>query len=106
MAHLRREGMRVLATDWRCRLGQIDIVAEENGTVVLVEVKARRGATFGTAAEAVDARKQHKLRSLLDAYRSATHRLQQPCRIDVVALRLDANLRVASCEHIRDAVRD
>jgi putative endonuclease len=97
--------LRVVARDWRCRLGQLDIVCEEAGVLVAVEVKARRGDRFGLPQEAVDGRKQAKLRVLLDAFRRASGRRDQPCRIDVVAVRFDHRLRPLSCEHIRDAVR-
>jgi putative endonuclease len=104
VAHLRARGLRLVARDWRCRLGQLDIVCEEAGVLVAVEVKARRGVGFGLPQEAVDRRKQAKLRLLLEAYRQASGRGDQPCRIDVVAVRLDRELRLLSCEHIRDAV--
>ena len=96
--------MTLLARDWRCRLGQIDVVALDGETVVVVEVKARRGLAFGLPQEAVDARKQRKLRMLAEAYCAATGRRDRPVRIDVVALLLDSAMRVRSCEHIRDAV--
>ena len=104
LAHLESSGLRVLARDWRCRLGQLDIVCEEAGVLVAVEVKARRGDRFGTPQEAVDRRKRAKLRALLDAYRFSSGRGDQPCRIDVVAVRLGRGLQPVSCEHIRDAV--
>jgi putative endonuclease len=104
--HLREHGFRILARDWRSRIGQIDIVAEDGETLVLVEVKARRGVSFGLPEEAVDARKRHKLRMLLETYRSATKRQKQPCRIDVLGLLLDDHLAVTRCEHIKDAVQD
>jgi len=103
--HLEQQGYKILARDWRNRLGQIDIVAEDANTLVLVEVKARRGTAFGTPQEAVDARKQRKLRTLLEVYRATTHRREQPCRIDVVALLLDDGLKVTQVEHIKDAVQ-
>ena len=90
MHHLKEQGFRILARDWRSRIGQIDIVAEDGETLVLVEVKARRGVAFGLPEEAVDARKRQK----------------QPCRIDVLGLLLDDHLAVTRCEHIRDAVSD
>lgn len=105
VAHLEFSGLRVVARDWRCRLGQLDIVCEEAGVLVAVEVKARRSDRFGLPQEAVDRRKQAKLRSLLDAFRLARGRRDQPCRIDVVAVRFDRELRPLSCEHIRDAVQ-
>ena len=103
--HLKEQGFRILARDWRSRLGQVDILAEDGATLVLVEVKARRGTAFGLPQEAVDARKQRKLRTLLEVYRSQTHRREQACRIDVIALLLDTNLGVTKVEHIRDAVQ-
>jgi putative endonuclease len=96
--------MSVLARDWRCRLGQIDVVVLDGDTVVIVEVKARRGLAFGLPQESVDFRKQRKLRLLTDAYLAATGRRGSPVRIDVVALLLDARLQVVRCEHIRAAV--
>jgi putative endonuclease len=85
-------------------LGQIDIVALDGDTLVVVEVKARRGLTFGLPQESVDARKRRKLRMLAEAYLGATGRRDQQVRIDVVALLLDNALRTVRCEHIRDAV--
>ena len=95
----------MLARDWRCRLGQLDLVCEEGGVIVAVEVKARRGDRFGLPQEAVDRRKQAKLRALLQAFLLASGQRDQPCRIDVVAVRLDRELRPLHCELIRDAVR-
>ena len=96
--------MSILARDWRCRLGQIDVVALDGDTVVVVEVKARRGLTFGLPQEAVDVRKRRKLRLLAHAYLGATGRRDHRVRIDVVALLLDRALQTVRCEHIRDAV--
>jgi putative endonuclease len=104
LSHLRAAGLRLIARDWRCRLGQLDLVCEDGEVLVAVEVKTRRGEAFGTPQEAVDRRKQAKLRVLLEAFRGATGRTGQACRIDVVAVRCDRDLRPVSCEHIRDAV--
>lgn len=106
LEHLRKQGFKILARDWRSPLGQIDIVAEEGDTLVLVEVKARRGTGFGLPQEAVDGRKQRKLRVLLETYRAQTHRRSQPCRIDVVALLIGPDLSVSRIEHIKDAVQE
>ena len=101
---VRDHGWTVLARDWRAQVGQIDIVAEDGETLVLLEVKARRGTGFGLPEEAVDARKQQKLRTLMETYRLATKRQKQPCRIDVLGLILDDKLQVTRCEHIPNAV--
>src|SRR3989304_1696744 len=55
-AHLEAKGYRVLATNFRVREGEVDIVAERGGVVAFVEVKTRRGDAMGSAVEAVDAR--------------------------------------------------
>lgn len=104
LSYLREQGFTIIARDWRNKLGQIDIVAEDGDTLVLVEVKTRRGVGFGLPEEAVDARKRQKLRVLIEAYRATTKRQKQPYRIDVVGLILDRDLKVTRCEHIRNAV--
>jgi putative endonuclease len=104
ITHLKGQGYQIIARDWRSRIGQIDIVAEDEGTLVVVEVKARRGTTFGLPEEAVDLRKQRKLRALMENYLAANKRQEQPCRIDVLGLLLDESLSVSHCEHIKDAV--
>jgi putative endonuclease len=106
LAWVRDRGWTVLARDWRARNGQIDLVAEDGGTLVVLEVKARRGTGFGLPEEAVDARKQQRLRVLMETYRLATRRQRQPCRIDVLGLILDEHLQVTRCEHIPNAVGD
>jgi putative endonuclease len=98
--------MRVLAVDWRCRLGQIDLIAQDGETLVIVEVKARRGVRFGLPQEAVDLRKQRKLRQLADVYRQQAARGADLVRIDVIGLLLNAQLSVVRCDHLRDAIQD
>jgi putative endonuclease len=58
---LRRAGLRVVARNWRCRHGEIDLVAEEGGTLVFAEVRFRSGEGFGGAAESVTAAKHARL---------------------------------------------
>lgn len=63
--HLSADGLEVLARNWRCDLGELDLVAREpDGTVVFVEVKTRAGTGFGLPAEAVGWAKARKLRTL------------------------------------------
>ncbi|MGB2693684.1 MAG: YraN family protein, partial [Dehalococcoidia bacterium] len=61
IAHLEAKGYRVLATKFRVREGEVDIVAERDGVVAFVEVKTRRGDAMGAAIEGVDARKAQRL---------------------------------------------
>ena len=64
-AHLVAAGMVLLERNWRCRAGELDLVAQEpDGTIVFVEVKTRSGTGFGAPSEAVDRRKAAKVRSV------------------------------------------
>jgi putative endonuclease len=101
-AMLRAAGLDVLECRYRTPDGEIDLVAREAGTLIFVEVKARRGADFGSAEEAVDWRKQRRLVAAARAYLCQVgHRGDS--RFDVVAVESRAG-RV-SCRWIRDAFR-
>lgn len=63
-AHYEGEGYRILARNWRVRTGEIDLVCRRGDTVVFSEVKTRSSGRFGRGLEAVDWRKQRKLRAL------------------------------------------
>lgn len=62
--HLRAAGLTIVATNWRCADGEIDIVARDHDVVVICEVKTRRTDVFGTPAEAVTRTKAARLRRL------------------------------------------
>lgn len=62
--HLRAEGAEILARNWRCREGEIDIVARHGDTLVFCEVKTRGGSGYGSGAEAVAGRKAARIRRL------------------------------------------
>jgi putative endonuclease len=85
-ARLEAAGMRVVARNWRCREGEIDLVAAGPGLLVFCEVKTRRGHGYGSPAAAVIHAKQARLRRLAAAYLAAS--AVPPCRIrfDVVAV--------------------
>lgn len=59
---LRKKGWQVLAAGYRCRLGEIDLIARKGRFIVFLEVKLRKSEDYGRAAEAVDSRKQSRLR--------------------------------------------
>lgn len=98
---LRRQGYRILARNWRCPLGEIDLVAKAGSTLVFCEVKARRTTEFGRPFEAISAAKQHRLRQLADYYLSFIHKKPAPARFDVISILLTDGK--PSIEHIRDA---
>lgn len=85
---LEASGARVLARNWRCRLGELDLVVQEpDGTVVVVEVKTRSGTGFGLPAEAVGTAKARRLRTLARAWLAEARPSGAPdVRFDVVAV--------------------
>lgn len=87
-AHLQNAGLTVLARNWRCSLGELDIVARENDVLVFVEVKTRSGLAFGHPAEAVTEAKAARIHRLamrwLEEHRCAGQR--QNLRFDVVSV--------------------
>jgi putative endonuclease len=83
---LARRGYSILARRHRTRFGEIDIIAMDAGVLVFVEVKARRVTAFGTPAESVTWRKQHRLHRLASAYVAANRLSGLPCRFDVVTV--------------------
>ena len=85
--HLQARGLVVMARNWRCSEGEIDIVATDGiGRLIICEVKTRSGVGFGLPAEAVDARKRQKLRRLAQLYATATCRGWVSFRFDVVSV--------------------
>jgi len=85
-AELARRGYAVVARRYRTRFGEIDIVCEGRGTVVFVEVKARRTTRRGEAAEAVSRAKRRRIAAMALDYLAWTGQLGRRCRFDVVAI--------------------
>ncbi|MDP9131739.1 MAG: YraN family protein [Nitrospirota bacterium] len=101
-AYLRRQGFRILGRNVRSPLGELDLVADDQGVLVFIEVKRRRTGIFGGAIEAVDARKRAKLIQLAAQY-LAQHRIRnRACRFDVVLIQDDVE-PAAAVQHIANA---
>jgi putative endonuclease len=94
-------GFRVVARNWRCRLGELDLVVERRGVLVFCEVKSRSGAGFGGGYEAVTWRKRAKLRSLADAFLQEHGASPSAIRFDVVSVAWRAG--VSDVEVFEDA---
>jgi putative endonuclease len=78
--------MAVLERNWRCALGEVDIVARDGRTLVVCEVKTRRGTGFGWPLEAVTPAKAARLARLAVEYRRQHGREPEPLRIDLVGV--------------------
>lgn len=88
-AFLKTQGLKLVARNWRCRFGEIDLVMQDGATLVFVEVRLRSRSDFGGAAASVTPAKQKKLLAAARQYLAALKTLP-PCRFDVVALDRDA----------------
>jgi len=79
-------GYRVVARNWRCRLGELDLVVSRGGSLVFCEVKTRRGARYGGGFEAVDARKRQKVRALAEVFLLQARADPRSVRFDVASV--------------------
>jgi putative endonuclease len=77
-------GYGVVARNWRCRAGEVDIIARRPGVVVFAEVKTRGSTAFGSGAEAVTWRKQQRLRRLAATWLTESDVHEASVRFDVV----------------------
>jgi len=99
---LKKHGYKVLATNWRCRQGEIDVVATHKGVLCFVEVKTQSAFSDVPATEEVTALKQRHLTRAAAEFLRRTGRLERPCRFDVVSVVMDENDRPTT-EIIPDA---
>ena len=82
--YLRKKRYTLIAANYRCRFGEIDLIAENREYVVFVEVKLRKNADFAEALEFVDRRKQERLRQTAAIYLSQHEEIKKQPRFDVI----------------------
>ncbi len=99
--YLRQQGYQILERNYRCRFGEIDLIARDGRTLTFVEVKTRRSQRYGPAAAAVTLEKQRHLIKASQVYLVQRKKVNEFCRFDVVTVVMDAQqLRI---ELIKDA---
>ncbi len=97
---LKKKGYKIRSRNYKTRLGEIDIVAEDGETLVFVEVKTRADDSFGLPFEAVDYRKREKLRKVALYYLKNCCKRDLPSRFDVLSIHAGDKNEI---EHIIDA---
>jgi putative endonuclease len=102
VGYLERRGLVVLSRNWRCRDGELDVVATDAARLVVCEVKTRSGTRFGEPAEAVTPRKAARIRRVTQAWLAAHHVRWCEIRFDVVAVLLQPG-RPATLQHYEGA---
>ena len=100
--YLKKCGYKILETNFRCVLGEIDIVARKGDSLVFVEVRIRRSLAFGTPEESITAAKKAKLIRLGQYYVQAHQ--ESSWRIDIVAIEMDQGGKITRIDLIQNAV--
>lgn len=101
---LTERGYKILERNYRCREGEIDIVAEKGKEVVFVEVRTRRGKEYGIPEETITERKKEKLKAAALHYLATHPQLPSSWRIDVIAIELGKKGEILRVELIESAV--
>ncbi|HEX3015424.1 MAG TPA: YraN family protein [Desulfobacteria bacterium] len=100
--YLKSVGMQLLERNYRCRLGEIDLVMVDRGQLVFVEVRTKSSKTFGTGLESITSRKRRKLKTLARYYMMYTGLKNDNIRFDVVSIEMPYQ-GIPSLEHVRAA---
>ncbi len=100
--YLERAGLTVVERNWRCKAGEVDIIALDGETVVFAEVKTRRTEKKGSPEEAVSSQKQQRYGRIAATYIARAGLEETPARFDVIAIRPIGEDR-ALLRHHRDA---
>lgn len=95
--YLQKQGMQILERNFRCRLGEIDVIARDGDTLVFTEVKYRKNDRYGSPLEAVNFRKQSTIRKVAEYYLLCNPMDRMAVRFDVIGIQGD------KLEHIRNA---
>lgn len=102
--HLLAGGYAIRHKNWRSGHGELDIVAEREGVIVFVEVRARTSHAFGAPEETLTPRKKAKLMETAQAYLREFDLDDALCRVDVIAIDLDHHMRVVRLAHFTNAL--
>lgn len=100
--YLRDNDYDIIAANYRCRMGEIDIIAEKDGTVSFVEVKTRNENPMFAPMEAVDSQKQRKLIAAAQVYMREIKE-ELPSEFDVIEVTLDEKFKLIKMNHIKNA---
>jgi putative endonuclease len=88
--YLCQHGYRIVERNYRCRFGEIDLIARDGATLAFIEVKTRRSHQYGPPAEAVTREKQRHLINASLVYLMQQKKVDELCRFDVVTVEMDA----------------
>lgn len=102
--YFRRKKYKVLIRNYRCRLGEIDLVLEKKKALVFVEVKSRSSSAFGAPEEAVNERKKRKLYQVAQCFLSENRLQNRELRFDVVSILVSDSMEAPRILHFENAI--
>lgn len=102
--HLQAKGYRILGRNIRMSDGELDLVALKDDTVIVVEVRTRRGRSAGLPEESISMQKAQRLFALAQAYLATHPELPAAARIDLIAVEIASDGRVQRVQHLEDIV--
>lgn len=94
--YLKKRGYKILKTNYKNKIGEIDIIAKDKDCIVFVEVKARNSRKFGDPLEAIDDNKQYKIRQVATMYLKVNKLLDNNCRFDAISILDEEILHIKS----------
>lgn len=100
--YLQQKGYAIIERNWRCPVGELDVIAQDGLTLVFVEVRTRQGSRFGRAEESITPAKQARLIELAQTYLQEKTISPQAWRIDVVAIQIEGGRPQVT--HLENAV--
>jgi putative endonuclease len=103
-AHLGQAGYEIIARNWRCAVGELDLIVQQAERLVFVEVRTRRGNRLGSPEESITPAKQAKLIELAHTFLADYPNPDIPWRIDVIAIVLNEQYDLIRLDHIPYAV--
>jgi putative endonuclease len=104
--YLADRGYAIRTRNWRCPVGEIDLVTEHEGQVVFVEVRTRRGNRLGTPEESITPAKRARLIAAAQTYLDEQGQADRDWRIDVVAIEIGSQGEVRRCTLIENAIEE
>ena len=103
--YLKKNGYKIRDRNYSCRFGEIDIVAEKDSEIVFIEVKTRKGFSFGEPEEAIDHRKQRKIVHTAEKYIQENKLYEHLVRIDAIFVVFDHKGKM-TIKHLENAIED
>lgn len=105
-AFLAKNGYEIIERNYRCREGEIDIIARQQDTLVFIEVRTKKSKVFGSPEESITQVKKERLRIVAERYGQEHEDLPESWRIDVMGIQLDRNNKLKRIQIIENAVDD